>query len=466
MPDDGARRRGRDGPDDDDGGRAGQDVLLSIVVLLLVFFTLIVLSVPIAVALGVAVLASSFLYSPIPLPIIGQKLYANLDHFTLMAVPFFFYAAALMESGGLVHHLVRLAKSLVGHFPGGLGMTAILTCVFFAAISGSSPATVAAVGGILYPALVEEGYTEDYAIGALTTAGAIGILIPPSIPLILFGFVTETSIPKLFVAGIVPGIVYGLAMMLMANRLAVRMAYTPAHRADWVERWLAFRQAGPALLLPVVIVVGIYGFPEFTFLGMTYSGGAVFTPTEAAIMAVVLALVIGLFVYRSQRVGDVFRVIVRTTPKVGLIFWIATNAILFGFYLTKLGVPQAVAHWLVGIDMAPWTFLLLVNLVLIIVGLFLEGVPTILLFVPVLYPAAEAIGIDLLHFGIIVVVNIELGLVTPPVGLNLFVGSTVSGLPLERVFRACLPWMVVDILVLLLVTYVPWLSTFLPGLMW
>ena len=439
---------------------------MSIVVLLTVFFALIVLSVPIAVALGVSTLTSAFLFSPIPLPIIGQKLFSNLDHFTLMAVPFFFYAAAFMESGGIVHWLVRLANSMVGHLRGGLGMTAILTCVLFAAISGSSPATVAAVGGIMYPALVREGYTKEYAIGALTTAGAVGILIPPSIPLILFGFVTETSIPKLFIAGIVPGIVYGLSMMFMANRLAVRMSYQPAERKDWVERWLAFRQAGPALILPIFIVVGIYGFPEFTAFGLQYSGGAMFTPTEAAIMAVLLALIIGIFIYKNQRWGDIFAVIIRTTPRVGLIFWIATNAILFGFYLTKLGVPQSVANWIISLNMVPWMFLLMVNLVLVIVGLFLEGVPTILLFVPVLFPAAQAMGIDPVHFGIIVIVNIELGLVTPPVGLNLFVGSTISGLPIERVFRACLPWMAVDVFVLALVTYFPWLSTFLPDLMW
>ena len=439
---------------------------MSIVVLLIVFFALIVLSVPIAVSLGIATLASAFLFSPIPLSIVGQKLFSNLDHFTLMAVPFFFYAAAFMESGGIVRRLVRLANAMVGHLRGGLGMTAILTCMLFAAISGSSPATVAAVGSIMYPALVREGYTKEYAIGALTTAGAVGILIPPSIPLILFGFVTETSIPKLFIAGIVPGIVYGLSMMFMANRLAVRMSYQPAERNNWVERWMAFRKAGPALILPIFIVVGIYGFPEFTVFGLQYSGGAMFTPTEAAIMAVLLALIIGLFIYRNQRWGDVFAVIIRTTPRVGLIFWIATNAILFGFYLTKLGVPQAVANWIISLNMVPWMFLLMVNLVLVIVGLFLEGVPTILLFVPVLFPAAQAMGIDPVHFGIIVVVNIELGLVTPPVGLNLFVGSTISGLPIERVFRACLPWMAVDVFVLALVTYFPWLSTFLPGLMW
>ena len=255
-------------------------------------------------------------------------------------------------------------------------------------------------------------------------------------------------------------------MMLMANRLAVRLSYQPAERKDWVERWLAFRKAGPALILPIFIVVGIYGFPEFSLFGVQYTGGAIFTPTEAAIMAVLLALIIGLFIYRNQRWGDIFTVIIRTTPRVGLIFWIATNAILFGFYLTKLGVPQAVANWIISLNMVPWMFLLMVNLVLVIVGLFLEGVPTILLFVPVLYPAAKAMGIDPVHFGIIVIVNIELGLVTPPVGLNLYVGSTISGLPIDRVFRACLPWMAVDIFVLALVTYIPFLSTFLPDLMW
>ena len=438
---------------------------MSVLVLLVVFFALIVIGVPIAVALGSSALLSLIIFSQQPLALMGQKVFANLDHFALMAVPFFFLAAAFMESGGIVRHLVNFARSLVGHLPGGLGMTAILTCALFAAISGSSAATVVAVGGIMFPALVQDGYSPRYAIGALSTSGAIGILIPPSIPIILYGFVTETSIPKLFIAGIIPGIVYCLAMMLLANRLAVRESYERSKPSAAIERWIAFRRAGPALILPIFLVVGIYGFPGFDIGGISFSGGAIFTPTEAAVMCVAIALAIGSLVYRQQRLGTTWRTIVAVMPRVGMLFWIVTNAVLFGFFLAQQGIPDAVARWIVSLDMQPWTFLLLVNLILVIVGLFMDGVPVILMFIPVLFPASQAMGIDPVHFGIIVIVNIELGLVTPPVGINLYVGSAVSDLPVHTVFRACLPWIVVDVIILALVTYVPWLSTFLPGFM-
>ena len=438
---------------------------MTVLTLLVVFFGLIVVGAPIAVALGMSTIVTSLIFSPIPPAIIGQKLFANLDHFSLMAVPFFFFAAAFMESGGLVTRLVGLANSMVGHWKGGLGVTSVLSCMFFAAISGSSPATVAAIGRTMFPALVKEGYPKEYAIGAIATAGSIGILIPPSIPLILYGFVTETSITRLFIAGIVPGIIYGCGMMLMARLLAGRLHYEPRERASWAERGRAFRVAGPALTLPLFIFVGIYGFPEFTLLGFRYAGGAIFTPTEAAIIATVLAIVVGLWVYREHTLRSLGGTIMETAPRVGMIFWVAANAILFGFFVTSIGLPDEITRMIVDANMPPWLFLLLVNLLLVIVGFFLEGVPTILMFVPLLFPAAVALGIDPVHFGIIVVVNIELGLVTPPVGLNLFVGSAISGLSVFEVFRAALPWMVVTLALLLITTYVPAISLFLPSLM-
>ncbi|ESR23735.1 TRAP transporter large permease [Lutibaculum baratangense] len=433
--------------------------------LIVLFFLLIAIGAPIAVALGGSVIVTSLLMSPIPIAVIGQKVLANLDHFTLMAVPFFFFAAALMENGGLVRRLIDFANSIVGHWRGGLGVTSVLSCIFFAAISGSSPATVAAVGRVMYPALLREGYTARYSIGALATAGSIGILIPPSIPMILYGFITETSITRLFIAGIVPGLIYGGGMMLMASYLARREDIPPRPKASWGERWRAFKRAGPALSLPLIIIIGIYGLPRFDFAGLSHSGGAIFTPTEASVVAASLALLIGMFVYRELSVRGAVRTIVATAPAVGMIFFIATNALLFAFFLTKLGVPQAISNALIAMDMPPWAFLLLVNVVLMIIGFFLEGVPVILMFVPVLFPAATAMGIDPVHFGVIVIVNIELALVTPPVGLNLFVGSSVSGLPVFDVFKAALPWMIVTGSVLILVTYVPWISLFLPGLM-
>lgn len=429
------------------------------------FFALVLLGLPIAVSLGGATMIAAFTLSPIPLPIIGQKLFSNLDHFTLMAVPFFFFAAALMESGGLVARLVGLANAIVGHLRGGLGITTVLACIFFAAISGSSPATVAAVGNLMYPALLKEGYTKRYAIGALATAGSIGILIPPSIPMILYGFITETSIVALFIAGIIPGLIYGGLMMLTARFLARTQGHDVRERVTRGEFGIAVRRSLPALSLPFFIVIGIYGFPELEIGTFYFDGGAIFTPTEAAVMSSLLAIIIGRFVYKELTVRDFSGAIVVSAARVGTIFWIAANAILFGFFVTKLGIPVIITDYIIGLDLEPWQFLLVVNVVLVIIGFFLEGVPTILIFMPILFPAAQAIGIDPVHFGIIVVVNIELGLITPPVGLNLFVGASISGLSVVSVFRATLPWMISTVVTLGLVTYIPTISLFLPSFM-
>ncbi|MDQ2082896.1 TRAP transporter large permease [Xanthobacteraceae bacterium Astr-EGSB] len=438
---------------------------MSIAVLLVVFFGLLTVGAPVAVALGGSAVLTSFLFSPIPPAIIGQKVLANVEHFTLMAVPFFFFAAALMETGGLVRRLVNLANAFVGHLRGGLGITSILSCMMFAAISGSSPATVAAIGRVLYPALVRDGYSPRYAIGSIATAGSLGILIPPSIPMIMYGFVTETSIARLFIAGVIPGLVYGTGLLVMAAFLARRAKVPLQPRSTMRQRWDALVSAGPALLLPMTIFVGIYGFPGFEAFGVSFEGGAIFTPTEAAIMAAALALVIGLLVYRETDFMGAVKTIVATAPSVGMIFFITINALLFAFFITQLGIPQAVSALIVALDPPQWVFLLMVNVLLIIVGFFLEGLPTVLMFVPILFPAAMALGVDPVHFCIIVVVNIELGLIHPPVGLNLYVGSAVSGLPPWEVFKAALPWLSVTLTTLLLVTYVPQLSLFLPGLM-
>ncbi len=437
---------------------------MTLAFLLVVFFALIVIGAPIAVALGASAIVTSMMFAPIPPEIVGQKVLSNLMHFTLMAVPFFFFAAALMETGGLVSRMVNFANSFVGHLRGGLGMTAVLPSTLFAAISGSSPATVAAVGRVMYPSLVAEGYSRHYAIGALAVSGSLGILIPPSIPMILYGFVTETSITRLFIAGIIPGLIYAGGLLGMAYFLARRHNTPMRPRATWRQRGVATRSALPALMLPMVIFIGIYGFPGFELFGVRYQGGGIFTPTEAAVIAALLALFVGLFIYRESSLRSVANTVMETAPTVGMIFFITTNALLFSFFITQLGVPAAVGRFLVELNMPPWLFLLLVNILLVIVGLFLEGVPTILMLIPVLFPAAVALGIDPVHFCIVVIVNIELGLVTPPVGLNLFVGSAISRMEVLEVFRAVLPWMCVTIVVLILVTYIPELSLFLPRL--
>ncbi len=437
---------------------------MTIFFLVSVFLFLILIGAPVAIALGGSVILVSYFMDPMPIAIIGQKIFSNLDHFTLMAVPFFFFAAALMETGGLVKRLVELANSLVGHWTGGLGVTTVLSCCLFASISGSSPATVAAVGKLMYPALIREGYKSRYALGAIVTAGSIGILIPPSIPMIIYGFVTETSVSRLFIAGVIPGIIYATGMMIMARYLAKKDKNILRPKASWKKRLETTKAAFPALLLPVIIIFGIYGFPEFKILNFEYEGGAVFTPTEASIIATLLAIIIGIYVYKELSFKTAVETMVKTAPSAGMIFFITTNALLFAYFITKIGIPQAVTNFILALDMPQWLFLLLINFVFLIIGFFLEGVPVVLMFVPVLFPAAMEMGVDPIHFGIIVVLNIELGLVTPPVGLNLFVGSAITNQPIWEVFRGALPWMIVTIITLFIVTYIPSISTYLPNL--
>lgn len=438
---------------------------ITVTLLFASFLVLMLIGTPVAVALGGATIIASLWAGALPLPILGQKIYGNLDHFTLMAVPFFFLAAAFMETGGIVRHLVAIANMIMGRFRGGMGMATVLTCAFFAAISGSSPATVAAVGSVMFPALKKQGYPSNYAVGLVTAAGGLGILIPPSIPLILYGFVTDTSIPKLFMAGILPGLLYASLLMLMARFLARNFTVKPMPDLSRLEKARSIRIALPALLLPVFLVLGIYGLPAFSLGVFTFSGGAIFTPTEASLMLSAAALLVGFFIYRQTTVRAMVQTVLTVTPNIGMIFWIVTNAVLFGFFLTQQGVPDALANWLVSIDMNKYLFLLIVNAILIVAGLFVDGVPMILMFMPVLYPAAKALGIDPIHFGIVVVMNIEVGLLTPPVGLNLFVASTISGIPLAQVISSILPWLGAAFFMLLVLTYLPGLSTFLPSLM-
>ncbi|HEV7264536.1 MAG TPA: TRAP transporter large permease [Falsiroseomonas sp.] len=431
----------------------------------ILFLVLVVLGLPIAVTLGAATLVALMLFDPIPLPLIGQKVLSNVDSTTLMAVPFFFLAAAFMESGGIVRRLVALATAMVGHLRGGIGMTGVLACMFFAAISGSSGATVAAVGGIMIPAMLRHGYSKRYAVGSMTTAGSLGILLPPSIPMVLYGFLTETSIPRLFVAGILPGLLLGVMLMLLARHLAIREAVPSIPRQSWAERRHALVDALPALSLPAFLLVGIYGFPAFDLGGVSYQGGAIFTPTEAAVVCAALAALIGTLAYRETSLPGLFRVMLEVTPRIGMIFWITTMAILFSFMLTQEGVPAALSEWLVAMEMPQWLFLLLVNLVLIVAGIFMDGVPMILLFMPMIFPAATSLGVDPLHLCIIVVVNIELALISPPVGINLYVASSIANVPIHQVVVACLPWVAVVAVMLGLVTYLPFLSTWLPGIL-
>lgn len=417
-------------------------------VLFVVLFLLLLSTAPISVALGLTAFLYFFYYTTLPLTQTTDTLFNSLNTFTLMAIPFFVYAANIMTYGGISRRLTEAANAAVGRFPGGLALTAVISCMFFAAISGSSPATVVAVGTLLIPAMIEAGYGRMFSTGIVATSGSLGILIPPSIPLIVYGIATETSIGDLFIAGFGPGLLAGVLLIglviFTAWRRGLRGQEIPLTRAQRIK---AFRDALLGLLLPIFVLGGIYG--------------GVFTPTEAAAMAVLYSLIVSLFVYREMTLKDLARVTVASARMSAMIMFIIANAILFSFVLTSERIPDQITNLFINLDLSWFTFLLVVNAFLLLVGCFMETSSAILILAPIFLPVATQLGVNPIHFGIIMVMNLEIGMVTPPFGLNLFVASGISKLSVVRVAKASAPSALVLLAALLVVTYVPDISLFL-----
>ncbi len=408
---------------------------------MLLFF---VLTVPVAIAVGLANMAGVAWEGRMTFLVIAQQLYAALDKYPLVAVPFFILAGNLMESGGMSNRMVEFAKSLVGGVQGGLACSCVLTCMIFAAVAGSSVATTFAVGAILIPAMVRHGYPAPFAASLQASAAELGVIIPPSIPMILFAVSTDTSVGELFVAGIGPGLLIGGALMLYVWLYARRHGLGLQDGVGRLGVWTAFRQAWLALLMPVIILGGIYG--------------GIFTPTEASAVAVVYALIVSMFVYRSVKWGDLSKVLHRSVVSTAVIMFIIANAGVFGFLLNRTGIPAAMGIWLGELFSSPMMFLLGVNAALFVVGMFVETSASIVVLAPLLLPVAVQFGIDPAHFGIIMVVNLALGMVTPPFGVNLFAACSVAGISLEKLIRPLLPFVVVILACLMLISYVPEVS--------
>jgi C4-dicarboxylate transporter DctM subunit len=404
-------------------------------------------STPVAVALGLSTFAYFYYFTTIPLTQIPETLFNALNTFPLMAIPFFVLAANLMSRGGISERLTQAGVALVGQFRGGLAMTAVLSCMFFAAISGSSPATVVAVGTLIIPAMIRSGYGKDFSTGLVATSGSLGILIPPSIPLIVYGIATEQSIGDLFIAGIVPGILAGLMLLGLVVLISRRRDYgvgIDSITMNGAEKARALRDATLSLVLPLLVLGGIYG--------------GIFTPTEAAAMAVLYALVISLGVYREIKIPDLGAILLSSAKTSAMIMFIIANGILFSFVLTSERIPNDITEALLAMNLQPWAFLLMVTVILLIAGCFMETSSAILILAPILLPIALELGIDPIHLGIIIVMNLEIGMVTPPLGLNLFVASGLTRMSVLRVAKAALPSAAVLLAALLLVTYIPWFS--------
>lgn len=399
-----------------------------------------ILSIPVAVSIGLAG-AVGLMVTNTNLLILPKEIYTAIDKFPLAAIPFFILAGTIMERGGISIRLVNLAKAMIGGVQGGLAATCVLTCMMFAAVSGSSIATTFAIGAILIPALVRDGYPRPYAAALQASSAELGIIIPPSIPLILYGVSTEISIGELFIGGIGPGIFVGVVMIAYVLISARMKGFGKIAKADRLPLGQAFLKALPALSLPVLILGGIYS-------GIT-------TPTEASVVAVFAALIVGMFFYREIRIADLFPVFYKAVMSTVMIMIIIATAGLFSYLITRAGVPNAIGNYLSQTLTDPLLFLLAVNVVLLLIGMFVETNSSILVLSPILVPVAISMGIDPVHFGLIMVVNLAIGMVTPPLGVNVYAACAVGNVPFEKVVPKLLPFLGIMIFSLLVITYFP-----------
>ena len=401
------------------------------------------LTVSVAVSIGLASILG-IQVSNANMLISVKEMFASINKFPLAAIPFFILAGNLMETGGISRRLVEFAKSIVGGVQGGLPMTCVLTCMIFAAVSGSSVATTFAIGAILIPALIKHGYPTSYAAALQATSAELGVIIPPSIPMILYGVSAEVSIGELFIAGFGPGILISLALMAFVWVYCKIKGWGKNDGDGRLSLGRATLQAGWALLMPVIILGGIYG--------------GVFTPTEASAVAVFYALIVGVVIYREIKVKDLYAILRKSALSSAVIMFIIANAGLFAFLITRAGVPDAIGRWLEAVLQSPTMFLLGVNAALFIIGMFIETSAAIIVLAPILAPVAMHFGVDPVHFGLIMVVNLAMGMITPPFGVNLFAACTVAKISLDRIVGHLLPFVGVILVCLLVITYVPSIS--------
>ncbi|WP_153723016.1 TRAP transporter large permease [Sporosarcina cascadiensis] len=409
------------------------------------FAVLLILTVPIGIALGLSAIIALLIDGSIPVEFIIKELTTSTNSFPLLAIPFFILAGEIMGRGGISIRLIAVAESLVGSVTGGLAMTAIVTSMFFAAISGSGPATVAAVGGLMIPAMVRKGYDIRFSTAVVASAGSIGVIIPPSIPMVMYGVSGSVSIGDMFMAGIIPGIMVGLGLMIYAYYYSKKAGYKGSTekisfnnivKKVWLAKW--------SLLIPVIILGGIYG--------------GIFTPTEAAAIAVFVGFIIGAFVYRELKMKDIYATFVDSALMTATILIIVGSATGFGKLLAMEQMPIKIANYLLSLSTEPFIIILLIIALLLIVGCFMDTIAAIIILTPILLPIATAVGFDPVHFGIIMIISLAIGFITPPVGVNLFVGSSISGVSMESLSKAIFPFIISMIVILLIVSFIPGFS--------
>ena len=403
---------------------------------------------PISISLGLTVLTFLFTMTQVPIESVALKLFTGIEKFEIMAIPFFILAGNFLTHGGVARRMINFASAMVGHWHGGLGLAGVMACALFAAVSGSSPATVVAIGSIILPAMVKQGFPRSFGAGVVTTSGALGILIPPSLVMVMYAVATNTSVGALFMAGVIPGLVLALLLGLTTWWIARKNDYPRLPKAGFAQRMKTLKEAIWGLMLIVIVIGGIYT--------------GIFTPTEAAAMSAVYAFLIAVFVYKDMPLKGVPKILLSSASMSAMLLYIITNAVLFSFVLANENIPQAIADWIVGMDLGVIAFLLVVNVLLLAAGNFMEPSSIVLIMAPILFPVAMKLGIDPVHFGILIVVNMEVGMCHPPVGLNLYVASGITKMGISELTVAVLPWLLTMLGFLILVTYWPPLTIWLP----
>ena len=421
---------------------------MSSLVLFSILIALMLTGMPISISLGLTVLTFLFTMTQVPLESVALKLFSGIEKFEIMAIPFFILAGNFLTHGGVAHRMINFATSMVGHWHGGLALSGVLACALFAAVSGSSPATVVAIGSILIPGMIKEGFPMRFGAGVITTSGALGILIPPSIVMVMYAIATNTSVGALFMAGVIPGIVMASMLGGMTWYRARKFNYPRQPKASWRQRLRAFRESAWGLMLIIVVMGGIYS-------GM-------FTPTEAAAMSAVYAFVVAVFIYKDIGLKDVPKILLNSANMSAMLLYIITNAVMFSFILANENIPQQLTAFMIEMGFGKIAFLLAVNVILLMAGNFMEPSSIMLIFAPIVFPIAMQLGIDPIHLGVMMVVNMEVGMCHPPVGLNLYVASGLTKMGITELTVAVWPWLLTMLVFLVMATYWPAMSLWLP----
>jgi len=421
---------------------------MSSLIIFTILLTLMLTGMPISISLGLTVLTFLFTMTQVPLESVALKLFTGIEKFEIMAIPFFILAGNFLTHGGVARRMINFAASMVGHWHGGLALAGVMACALFAAVSGSSPATVVAIGSILLPGMIKAGFPMKFGAGVITTSGALGILIPPSIVMVMYSVATNTSVGSLFMAGVIPGIILASMLGGMTWYRARKFNYPRQPKASWLERLRTFRESVWGLMLIIVVMGGIYT--------------GIFTPTEAAAMSAVYAFFVAVFVYKDMKMKDVPKVLLNSANMSAMLLYIITNAVMFSFILANENIPQELASWMLDKGLGQIAFLLAVNVLLLMAGNFMEPSSIVLIFAPILFPVAMTLGIDPVHFGIIMTVNMEVGMCHPPVGLNLYVASGITKMGITELTVAVWPWLMTMVVFLIAVTYWPTMTLWLP----